>query len=269
MKNSVKLVNLHETDSKIPYMMQDGKKMYLANSSDMFLNTASLFVEYIDIIKSPYIGYLQLLAQEPQNFDKYFDVKRLAGLDLTEVSEWYVRRRYQNPFKSLLKEEYRDKITDDDLDGIVDAISPKVPELIYDSPELNFVNTIRALHIGNNSIVKKLFIWYPGENEIIRDDIHKTLDNAIVVTGNIVEATKDVPENSTYVFSDITNVSALQDIGKLYLSSVVIASEYRYNYNEDEELKVNYDEYLKETMFKMNLFNACTILVESEDEEED
>ena len=62
--------------------------------------------------------------------------------------------------------------------------------------------------------------------------------------------------SATYVFSDITKVNVLEESGKLYLSSIMIPAEYRYNKKNFYDYKVDFDKMRENTVFKYNFFSA-------------
>lgn len=254
---SVNLVNMHETDSKVPYMMVNGEKTFFTSQDEVFLNSQCLFVEYIDIIKSPYFIFLHNLMLYPGQFSTYYELDRFKGYDIEALTEWYLNRKYQNPLMDLLKDEFRDNVPLYALDEFFNNVINDSPELITLSPLLNFSTAIKELGANKTSIVKKIVVWYPYLNDAIKKDIRDNFgDNIHFVTGDLPEVLKDIPNDSTYVFSDINNISILLDENKLNLSSVVIPKDYKYNYIDNDTLKIDYKKYLDEALFKFNMFNA-------------
>ena len=250
----VEFANVHDTDSKIPYMEQNGERYYFRAPNEIFQNSQCLFIEYTDIIRSPYFIFLMLMNQNPNNFSKNFNLDIFNGYGIEELSEWYIHRKHQNPLVELINPELREKIRTKDLDEFMNQQIKDHADLVKLSPLLNFGNAI--LSIPEN-IVKSTIIWYPFENTTIEDDIEETFgDNVKFVTGNLSDALDLVPKDATYVFSDVTNIDLLYEKKKLYLSSVIIAQEYGYNYQDSERLKIDTDEYQKDVMFKIDLFNA-------------
>lgn len=259
--NKVDLVNMHESDTKVPYMELDGKRLYFSTQNEMFLNSQCLFIEYTDIIKSPYIILLYMMIQNPESFEAYYEVNRFRGFDVNALSEWYTNRSMQNPFSELLLPELKKDIPLSEIDSFVNNQILAVPDLIKTSPLLNFASVVSQVPIGKDGIVKKVVIWYPFENEVIRDDLYDKLGESIsFVTGELENALEEVPSDSTYVFSDITNIEILIDKNKLNQSSVLIPSDYKYNYIEDDLLKIDYQKYLDESLFKLGFFNATEMI---------
>lgn len=240
----VELANMHEdTNTIMPYMMENNEKIYLRSNDIMFSNSRCLFIEYNDIIKSPWFMLLLTMSRIPSQFSKYFNVDRLMGLDSTGLSEWYIHRKNQNPLSDLVKPEFRNKITINYLDDMVNPIITENPDLIKLSPILNVGKTLQALPYGKDSIIKKVVVWSQYDNEEIKKDLYDTFGQDInYATGNIETVLKTIPDDSTYIFSDITNISILYDINKLKYSSVIVPEEYWYN-SVDDTLKINLDAY--------------------------
>ena len=255
--NKTDLVNMHETDSQIPYMEMDGKRFYFSTQDEFFLNSQCLFVEYTDVIKSPYIMLLNMMVQNPDSFKEYYDVDRFRGFDVPSITEWYVNRKIQNPFTEILIPKLKEVIPSIEVDKFVNNQIKEIPSLIELSPLLNFANVINQIPIGKDGIVKKLMIWYPFENDAIRSNLYDEIgDNLNFITGPLYEIIDEVPDDSTYVFSDICNIDILLEKNKLNQSSILVPSDYRYNYIEDDLLKINYEKYLDESLFKLGFFNA-------------
>lgn len=250
----VEFANMHKTDSKIPYMEQNGERIYFRAPNEIFQNSQCLFVEYTDIIRSPYFIFLMLMMQHPNNFSKYFNLDIFDGYGIEELSEWYIHRKYQNPLMEIMMPEVQEKMKESDLNEFMNNELKLHEDLVKLSPLLNFGNAI--LTVPDN-IIKSTVIWYPYENTVIEDDVIETFgDKVRFVTGDLMDALETVPSDATYVFSDITNIDLLFEKHKLYLSSVIIPKEYGYNYIDEERLKIDVDEYQKDVLFKLDFFNA-------------
>lgn len=254
----VDLVNMHEDSNTIaPYTIVNGEKIYLTTQDEIFLNSQCLFIEYVDIIRSPYYIFLYMMMLNPENFKKAFKVERISGFDIPSLGEWYLHRKYQNPLKELLRDEILDQMNDEDIDIFMNKQILDIPDFIKYSPELNFVEISRVIVNHQKGIVKKVIVWYPYENDEIAKDVERLFDDKVEFrTGELYDVLDDIPKDSTYVFSDIMNIEVLLEKGRLNLSSILIPTEYRYNYTEDDIFKIDYEKYLKESLFKLNFFNA-------------
>lgn len=250
----VDLVHMHDVDTPVPYVMQNGEKYYLTGTDMVFMNAQCLFIEYTDIIKSPYFLFLYTMIRNPEEFSKMYQMDQFRDFGVEALSEWYISRKDQNPFTDLVNPEIKGKIKSIDILKFVNAQTDQNPQFIRSTPLLNFG---KALENCSKEMVKKVIIWYPFPNDSIREDLESLYgDNVKMVTGPLHEVLKDVPRDSTYVFSDITNVNVLYDMDKLYLSSIIIPEEYGYNYIENgEDLKINVKDYQDEVLFKLDFFS--------------
>lgn len=239
----------------------EGDKVTMLCQDFLFVNSKALFVEYADIIRAPYFSFLVAIAKGKPNENSIFDYSKIAGLDTTKLGDFYYNRRNQNFLYDLIKE---DAIPDyDKLDKMLDSGLQDIPELVTLSPELNFVNVIRRLMWKDSLLVKKVYIYYPYDNSSIREDVKNLFSfnrDIEFVSGKLEDVLENVPTDSTYVFSDITKITTLNDMGRLQLSSVLVPTDYGYNYEDpndrNSELLINVDDYLKDFMFHFNTFSA-------------
>ena len=254
--HKVDLVNMHYTDTPVPYMEQNGERVYFRSPNSVFVNSSCLFIEYYDVIRSPFFAFLLMMANNPESFNKMFDVERISGFGADELGEWYMERTHQNPFVDLVKPEILEKMSLNDIDKFMNDILEK-QDFVSQSPLLNFSKVILGIP---EEVAKNIIIWYPVDNDAIENDVHATFGERVrFVTGDLIDFIDEVPKDVTYVFSDITNVDLLYERKKLYLNSILIPSDYRYNYTEDDELKIDIEEYQKEVLFKLDFFASSII----------
>lgn len=233
------------------------EKERVVSFQEVFLNSASIFIEYVDLIKVTY--YPLIMAMRKHEDHILYDISQINKLSVSEVGDWYVARKHQNPLMDLIKEDKRGDIKSTELDRILDEQIAEVPELLSTAPLINMGNVLLKLFDSDNLLVKKFFIWYPTNNPSVIKDINTTFEPIMkygeILTGPIDEALKRVPEDSTYAFSDITNINVLDSLGKLAYSSVIIPQEYGYN-AEDGKFIIDFDALHKETVFKLDQFFA-------------
>lgn len=254
--HKVDLVNMHYTDTPIPYMEQNGERVYFRTPNSIFVNSSCLFIEYYDIIRSPYFMFLLMMANNPESFEKMFDVARISGFGPDALGEWYLERNHQNPFVDLVKPEILERMSVKDLDNFMNDMLEK-QDFLAQSPLLNFSKVITEIP---EEVTKNIIIWYPVDNEAVENDVRDTFGERVrFVTGDLVDFIDEVPKDATYVFSDITNVDLLYEKKKLYLNSILIPSDYRYNYTDNGELKIDVEEYQKEVLFKLDFFASSII----------
>lgn len=233
------------------------EKERVISFQEVFLNSASIFVEYVDLIRVTY--YPLLLAMKRHEDHPLYDVGKINKLTVSEFGDWYVARKHQNPLLDLIKDEFKDSISTSDLNKLLDEQIAEVPELLSTAPLINMGSVLLKLFDTDNLLVKKFFIWYPTNNPSVFKDITTTFEPIMkygeILTGPIDEALKKVPDDSTYVFSDITNINVLDYIGKLPFSSIIIPQEYGYN-AEDGKFIIDLDQLHKEAVFKLDYFYA-------------
>lgn len=224
----------------------------------VFLNSQSLFCEYHDIIKSPYFLFLNLISENLELFTDKVDTTILDGLDLESLCEVYYGRKYQNVMMDIIHPNLKGKIPINVMDEFINSQLIRVPSLVSRSPILAMGRVVKELmRDKKNGIVKKFFIYNRYENSVIDDDLIDIFDEDIIfLTGELSDALKEVPEDSTYVFSDITNISVLAECNRLNYSSILIPYEYSYNKTDDGDWLIKVDEYMKNYLFKLDFFNA-------------
>lgn len=228
----------------------------------VFLNSKCVFVEFIDLIKAPYLNLLVLLHDTTDT--ELFDFTEIRNLSIDESVLWYRDRKYQNLYRNFLREEYVNVIPSTEIDNILDAQLAESELLLSDAPGLNLADVLMILFSKDNRIGSKLVVWYPYKNPIVEKDIRemfKPISKYLTIsTGPIDEALKEIPEDSTYFFSDVTNIGVLEDVGKLDYSSIIIPEEYRYNKTEDGDDLINFDVLQKEHVFKVDKFYALSLM---------
>ena len=238
------------------------EKMIIRSSDSVFLNSKCVFVEYIDIIKSPYFLFLYALssADDDKILKEPFDMEPIRNIkDPDELATWYYCRRSQNPLFDLIPDE-RISITNfDRVDEFMDLQLKENDVLIKGSSPLNFVNVIKNL-MTDSILVPKVYIWYPYDNPNVRSDIDELFDNKDVefVHGDITKCLKYIPEDSTYVFSDITNLIVLEELGKLDMSSILLPVDFRYNLDDKEKPLIDIEQLQNDHPFKVDRFVATS-----------
>lgn len=240
----------------------------------IFYNSKAVFVEYIDVIRSPYFPILFSMANRTeQTPNSIFDFSSVAGMDADELCNVYYSRRNQNVFYDFVRKGV--PVEYEKVDKMADMLIEENPEIIFRSEELNFVNVLTALMWKDSLLAKKAIIYYPFDNPTVKKDVAKLFDfntNIEFACGPIEDVLKEVPDDSTYVFSDITNIETLERLGKLEMSSILVPLEYGYNYVDnndlDSDLLIDIEEYSKNTVFKFDMFLASINVPDNETDEE-
>lgn len=252
-------------------MEETGKQNKIILSTEgVFMNSDALFIEYLDVIKSPFYIFLKMInsPKGKEVLNKIFDLSEIDGKTDDELYEWYIERDNQNIFKSFnMNEECRNDIFHNDeseIESFCYTMEEKelldIPELVSQNAWLNFDLVLRNL-IGdknNAGMVKKVYIWHPYYVESIEKDIHERYGNFIqFVYGDMqkVLIENKITSDTTFVFSNILHILNLIQTNLLNYSSIIIADEYFYNYNNEMEPIINFEELLKNYIFKIDFFN--------------
>ena len=155
-------------------MEETGKQNKIILSTEgVFMNSNALFIEYLDVIKSPMYIFLKMInhSKGRGGLDEIFDMSELDGKSDDELYEWYIERDDQNIFKSFdMNEECRNDIFHND-ESVIDAFCYEmeqkelldIPDLVSQDAWLNFDLVLRNLIGDKNNIgmVKKVYIWHP------------------------------------------------------------------------------------------------------------
>ena len=246
-------------------IMTPGAKAIISYDAP-FLNSDCVFIEYHDVIKSPWFVLLMYL-QNNAALQQIFDTTELIGLDIDELYEWYVNRKERNIFLNLpLQEGVFEQFFKGDnsiymnwVENFLNDEVDKISQCVLEDSSLNFAKTLPLLLSG--TLVKKIYMYTEMENNTIREEIANQYgDKVNYVYGDIDEIIKNenIGNNSTFVFSDIEKISHIEGSGILNLSSIAIADRYGYNYNDDGEPKINVDELADKYIYKLDYFDNLT-----------
>ena len=211
-------------------------------------------IEYNDILKAPMATLLSVIRSNIK-LREIMDFSKIDGLSNKGLMEWYVTRRYNNPLEDLIKKEVPyDK---ENIDGLLYSQLSCSSNFIDYSEPLLFIQTLKILI--SREIVKKIFVYSPIKLPGLEDDMKLYIDKEITyLYGSFVDCLKKIPPDSTYVLSDIEKVEILNSNNKLNMNAVIVPYSYRYNYKVTDKttLKVNFDEFLKTSVFKYGFFRA-------------
>ena len=225
----------------------------LRTTDTMFLNSKCIFIEYYDVIKVPWFILLSSLGNSSR-LREIVDISPIYGLNNSALYEWYVNRTDRNFFKCF-KTNTPDGF---DLDELLHTLSYN--EAFYtDYSEINFSDVL--LYLITSKMVKDVKIYTEDYNEHVEHDLRLNWgDEVEYVYGDLKEVLEDIPDDSTYIFSDIFKLITLDECGKLPYSSICVAGDYDYNYTYDEngirKLAVNVDYLIENNVFKISYFNA-------------
>ena len=234
------------------------EKERVISFDSVFLNSESIFIEYVDIIRATYYPLLNLMRKHEEH--PLYDLSKINNLSVEEFGDWYISRKHQNPLLDLFPDDNMNHPGSVLMDSILDEQISKVPQLLKMAPILNGGKVLKNLFKDGNQLVEGgFYIWYPTMNKSVINDINTTFESIMkyghILTGPIDEALTHVPNDSTYIFSDITNINVMHDIGKLAYSSIIIPVEYGYNANDGKYI-IDFDMLRKEVVFKLDEFYA-------------
>lgn len=195
------------------------------NAGEVLMNADCLFVEYMDMIKTPWFILLSMLTQN-EKVESILDLDKIRYMDSESLFEWYCRRKNRNFLYDLAKEN-----TNIDYDILLETLMGS-NEIFYKvNTELNVVRLIRE--VFERKLAKSIKIYNENDNEYIRKDIVNVFGktNSIkFVHGTMKEVLEDVPANSTFILSDINKVMDLKENKKLNYASIVLPNDYDYNF---------------------------------------
>ena len=201
------------------------------SSSRLFQNSTCVFVEYTDTIQLQWFTFLSFFRNNESVYD-LFNTDVIKYLSPQSLFDFYLERKYRNPLVDLLKD--KETIEIETLDNLLNNLVNS-EEIFFNSD----VDTLVVPIINNllaMSLVKEVVIYYPEENEFVKNDIEKKFGNSVkLVTGDIRDVLKTIPNDTTYFFSDVINVLILEELGKLDFSSVLLPVNYRYNFTDDKK----------------------------------
>jgi hypothetical protein len=228
--------------------------------TDTFLNSQCLFIEYHDIIQSPWYVFL-ISAKDSELFKSLFDTFDIDNLSYDGIYEWYIHRRHINPlFDIPLNQGVFETYFNSSYDVYKDSLNKLVNEEMKNKDIVEVLGSLSFIAVLNNllamNVVRDIVIYTKENSDAIKDDINSLFNGKVkYVSGEFIEVLKDIPRDSTYVFSDITKIKDLEEANKLDYSSILIPVEYGYNYDDNKEFIIDLVDIAKNHIFKLNFFN--------------
>lgn len=195
-------------------------------SGNFFRSSECLFVEYYDCIQIAWF-YLLLFVQSSQEFNRIMKIDEIDHLEAPGLMEYYFNREYRNPIVDLWRSDEKpidklDQFLNDEMNN---------PIFFKNSLETNIVQMIK--NVTKNKLVKNLIVYSDVYNQFMEEDImNKFGKDTKYVTGDFKTAVSNTPGDTTFIFSDVSHIIDLLEIDKLKLSSIMIPSDYRYNYTD-------------------------------------
>jgi hypothetical protein len=227
----------------------------MEQNNTIFYNSDYIVIEYIDLLKSPYLVLLNVVRKNPR-LKEILKIEEIEYLDQASLYEWYVMRKHQNFFIDLnrypnqINEETMDKILDDQINSskyFYTSIKPlKLMEMLFP--------------VNKQKLVKGIIIYHPHNNDFAKNDLESLTSGKYIFMSDWNEVMNKAGFNSTYFISDIDKVIAMKEKGVLRCSSVTLPIEYRYNKKNMTDMKYDLDELYKEAPFKLSYINSAIFM---------
>jgi len=236
------------------------KNVYVGQK-DIFYNSECLFVEYNDVLSIPWF-FLLLQIRNDKTMNEVFDMELIKNYNIEEMVEWYIYRKHRNILKNIpLKDP--NFFNGANLDFVLNELMDLTPYFYGDFFDLNFVVTLQNAIIHKN-IIHKIVVYSEYTNDYIEDSVKRNYPTVSFVSGDFVEVVANVPNNSTFVFSDINKINILAKMDKLRYSSILVVDGYRYNYTKEDKnkIKIDIEGLMKDHIFKLDFFNNFNIIEE-------
>lgn len=232
-------------------------KIFVRSSDKMFLNSRALFIEYHDVIRSPYFTFLTLINKNRDIFKNFLDLSQIEGLNDNSLIEWYYARENQNILLELLNKELYDQIDFKELDSLINNQLLESDKFITGSPLLSFGHVLQNMLSDGTKLVDHIYIYNKYPNKYIEEDVNETFQEKVsFVTGELKDILSNVDKDATYVFSDMSNIEILESMDRINFSSILIPYEYNYNKTQDDDYILDLEYYHKKYIFKLNFFYA-------------
>lgn len=223
------------------------------NTNTIFYNSDYIVIEYIDLIKSPYLVLLSIIKNNDK-LREILKIEQIEFLDDASLCEWYINRKHQNFFIDLNR--YPDIITDKQMDEILNEQMTITTKFYENTNFLNLVDMLRI--VPSMKIVNGIIIYNPHESSYASEELKNEVGTNFTFMNDWNEVMEKAGSNSTYFISDIDKIILMKEKGILKCSSVTLPIEYRYNRKNMKEMKYDLKEIYKECPFKISFFNSCT-----------
>ena len=235
--------------------------------NSVFSNSDCLFCEFNDVIAPTWLTIIHnLRVLNPEGIERILDLDPIRNLSGNELLRWYALRNNRNALLDLK----RDDVSTQTIDSLTEnLLNDKIAYINTQNTivTLNYASSLTKTINTASKIIKKFVIYVEQCNPVIDEVLMKLYpDKVKFVSGDLVSVFKDIPRDSTYVFSDVTKINALIDADRLNGASVLLTDGYAYNYKDRNIDKIGVDEnlivdlaplYLKYN-FLFNTFNNFT-----------
>lgn len=227
----------------------------------IFLNADYIVIEYMDLIKSPYLVFLHCIRRN-EKLREILKIEQIEFLDDISLYEWYINRKHQNFLVDLNR--YPDQISEKDLYDLLELQLNNSP-MMYEQATMLLLGERLPIMQAKKMAVKDIIIYHPHENNFAKDDLTRETNHEFTFMNNFEEVLDKAKSNSTYFLSDIEKVITMKDKEYLKCSSVTLPVEYRYNKKNMNDFKYDLYSLYKDIPYKLSFFRACTFGEELEE----
>lgn len=219
----------------------------------IFYNADFLVIEYMDLLKSPYLNLLYRLSKN-ERIKEILKTEDIEHLDFGGLYEWYINRKHQNFLIDLNR--YPDKISNNDLDTLLDEQISSSEFFYNEATELILMDMLKVA--TKRKMVRDVIIYHPHNNDYAEQDIQKYLSGGYIFMKDWNEVMEKAGANSTYFLSNVDLITKMNEKGILRCSSITLPIEYRYNKKNMTDFKFDFDSLFRESPFKLSYVQACT-----------
>ena len=253
--------------------MSKGNFMLTYNSA--FTCVDNVFIEYHDIMRCIQFTIINFLRKN-SIFKVLLDTSEIEDMTEAELYVWYISRENRNIFKNLEITSSFSSLSgfDGDSNKVYDFLDnflyielDNLPsEILNYENKLKFYDTMKTFL--NMSTVKNIYIYSENYSKLIEEDVSSIHGDIKYVYGDFksVLEENEIKSNTTFVFSDIEKINTLVELDILKFSTILMADQYRYNYGDDDELKVNVEKLADDHIFKLFFYTAFEILDENKED---
>ena len=231
-------------------LISDGKTF---DTNVFFSGGAGMFIQYHDIVKPTYLYAIVKMIITNESFGLPINI--IKNMSIFSLIEWYIKRKYRNPFKCL---DYNHHLDDDTLDAMLLGYLLHDDSLYRLSPSLNITRMMNVYR--EQQLTFPIYIYSEMEERHIVSDCKNVFHGIkfVYLHGDLEETIKRCDNNFTYIFSDIELVKKAADVLKGTCSHILLSGDYRYNYKDNcKTFKYNLNDMAKEHPFvRIGMTNA-------------
>lgn len=245
------------------------KGNFILTYDSAFTCTDNVFIEYHDIMRCIQFTIINFLRKN-SIFKGLLDTSEIEDMSEAELYVWYISRENRNIFKNFEITDFFSNLSgfDGDSKKVYDFLDNFLyieldklsSEILNYENKLKFYDTMRTFL--NMITVKNIYIYSENYSKLIEEDVSSIHGKIKYVYGDLksVLEENEIKSNTTFVFSDIEKINTLVELDILKFSTILMADQYRYNYDDEGELKVNVEKLADEYVYKLFFYTAFEIL---------